>query len=258
MNFFPSYQRVATIILSGSLLGCTIGTPKPISNVVTKNIASSRIVEKNYILGKQLEAYVGETIVRVKDYYLEESETLVATANANATASGLMISVNLENGRQYPVVGTWNLGGIEYSIVQASFASGPNQAGLLIREDGSIADRLLIMIGTNPNNYKALVANSAISVVPARTRLIRGKTSKVDSRRGGYINFELLFSGITGQSMNVLYREYSPDDVARTAFFQNLTYDRNASTIRFKGLRIQLHSVNNERLKFTVIEDSAL
>jgi hypothetical protein len=199
---------------------------------------------------------VGEPIVRVKDYYLAESETPVATANANAIASGWTIRVNLQNGREYPVVGTWNLKGTQYSVVQASFESGTsNKVGLLIREDGSIADRLLIMVADN--NYGAIVVNEVISVAPAGTRLIRGKKSKVDSQRGGYINFELIFTGITGQSMNVLYREYSPDDLARTAFFQNLTYDRNASTIRFKGLRLQIHSANNERMEYTVVEDSA-
>lgn len=255
MEFFHSYRLVSTIFIFGSLLGCTIGIPRPIPSEVPK-IVSSRIVKKNYSIGKPLKAYVGDPMVRVKDYYLDEIQTQVATVNTNAIASGWSIGVNLEKGRQYRVVGTWNLNGKQYTVVETLFNSNTaNKAGLLIREDGSIADRLLIMVANS--NYKAIVANEKISVSPAGTRLIRKKTSKVNSQRGGYINFELIFTGITGQSINVLYREYSPEDLARPAFYQNLTYDRNANTIRFKGLRIKLHSVDNERVEYTVEGDVA-
>jgi hypothetical protein len=67
--------------------------------------------------------------------------------------------------------------------------------------------------------------------------------------------YELIYSGKNDVSLNATYREYSSDDLARQAFFQNLTYQANAKQIRFKDFVIQIHNVTNEQITYTILED---
>jgi len=69
------------------------------------------------------------------------------------------------------------------------------------------------------------------------------------------ISCELIFAGKNNVSLNTTYKEYSYNDLARPAFFQNLTYQANAQQIRFKDFLIQIHDVTNEQITYTVLED---
>jgi hypothetical protein len=91
-------------------------------------------------------------------------------------------------------------------------------------------------------------------VEPGGVRMTRVTAEKVITSRG-YTNFELIYNGTANQAINLTYREYTPDDVARTAFYQNLTYDSKVESIRFRKLRIQIHSATNEEIDLTVLED---
>ena len=51
------------------------------------------------------------------------------------------------------------------------------------------------------------------------------------------------------------YREYSPNDRARTDFFQNLTYDSSSKIIRFKDYKIRIKEATNQSIKFVVLSD---
>jgi hypothetical protein len=53
----------------------------------------------------------------------------------------------------------------------------------------------------------------------------------------------------------MLYREYTPDNLARPAFYQNLTYPKDSSYVRFKQLKIKVNAVTNELIKYIVEED---
>ena len=56
----------------------------------------------------------------------------------------------------------------------------------------------------------------------------------------GFINYELLYTGSNASGINLTYREFSPEGLARVAFFQNLTYPADARSITFKQLRIRV------------------
>ena len=66
---------------------------------------------------------------------------------------------------------------------------------------------------------------------------------------------ELIYSGKNDISLNVTYREYTPDNLARTAFFQNITYQADAKQIRFKDFVIKIDDISNEKITYTVLED---
>ena len=80
--------------------------------------------------------------------------------------------------------------------------------------------------------------------------------TSIDKSRG-YDNFEIIYSGISNQNtLRTLYREYSSSDLARSDFFQELTYPLDKNVIRFKDIEIDLISVENDKVTFKVISDN--
>lgn len=74
----------------------------------------------------------------------------------------------------------------------------------------------------------------------------------------GSFKAELIYSGITKNTIHVTYREFIKD-LARPAFYQELRYDLNESNlITFRSLRIKVLKANNARIEFRVIDDGGL
>jgi hypothetical protein len=66
---------------------------------------------------------------------------------------------------------------------------------------------------------------------------------------------ELIYTGRSGNTINVSYREYLQDFV-RPAFFQELRYDLSQSDIIvFRNYRIQVLEANNEFMRYKVLAD---
>jgi len=66
---------------------------------------------------------------------------------------------------------------------------------------------------------------------------------------------ELIYSGKSGDTVNISYREYG-DDYARPAFAQELKYDlKSSKEIRFQNYRFSVLSADNSSIKFKVLGD---
>ena len=67
--------------------------------------------------------------------------------------------------------------------------------------------------------------------------------------------WELVYGGRSGDTINILYREYRRD-LARPAFFQNLTYDLSRSNdFAFKKHVIKVIAAGNSRIRFIVVSN---
>ena len=74
------------------------------------------------------------------------------------------------------------------------------------------------------------------------------------SAMGGF-RYELLYQGISGNVVSLLYREYV-DDLARPAFQQDLSYTlapAGATEVSFRGTRLRIHSADNNRIRYEVL-----
>ena len=78
---------------------------------------------------------------------------------------------------------------------------------------------------------------------------------ETNDTHAGDVNFEILFEGKTGTALNFLYREFTSEDMAKAAFFQNLTCPVDSKTFRFKKIRIGIVDVTDEKITYTVLED---
>lgn len=214
----------------------------------TDSPTSRREASKNYVVGKERSAYVGDAMVRVKDYLVTVSASPVAIPSENVTIGDSSVSARLEKGHRYPIVGNIIVDGMTLAVVEVVANTGL-KGGVLFDSSGKISNRAVV-----GQSGRYILALSTMTVTPPTARMIRGQDEKVDTR-AGYTNFELVYSGKSGNSLNILYREYTPDDLARSAFFQSLTYDVTTRVVRFKALKIEIKEANNEGVTYTVVDD---
>lgn len=67
--------------------------------------------------------------------------------------------------------------------------------------------------------------------------------------------YEIIYNGVENNTITLTYREFK-NDMARPAFFQNLKYDlKTSNTIRYKNFKLKIHSADNEKIIYTVLED---
>ena len=76
-------------------------------------------------------------------------------------------------------------------------------------------------------------------------------------KRTDHIREELIYSGIAGDIIKILYREgIDRERSTRPSFFQELSYDlKSSSIIVFKNFRIEVLSANNEGIRFVILKD---
>jgi len=248
LNFYAkelSVNRVKIFfMLSVSILaGCMTQMQKEESLVLdTQNIKT-----KNYVVGQASAVNVGEPLVKFQNYWVTRTEESVATVDRRVQIKGGPIEINLVPGRQYPVVGTMLDDGIKYTLVRVE--AGPL---LMISPSGGI--RTTIAGQPYPNSSEIVKVVWTMSVSDPGAIVTREKSMKIDSRRG-YENYELIYTGIGAGALNITYREFSPEGLARVAFFQNLTYPVGSSSISFKKYRIQILEATSERIRYIVLED---
>lgn len=198
---------------------------------------------KNYTLGERKTAFIGQEIIKVEKcdgfgkMIISEQGVVV---NGTYNRKDFQIHHNNIN----PIIGTILLDDKTYYVTKDS--SNYCLWGILVSDDGIIKKHTLYS-----HYYEQLYISDSIIINPDKvvysTSCIRNLPTA--------ISFDLIFAGKNDVSLNTTYKEYSYNDLARPAFFQNLTYQANAKQIRFKNFLIQIHNVTNEQITYTVLED---
>ena len=76
----------------------------------------------------------------------------------------------------------------------------------------------------------------------------------IDAATGGF-RYELLYQGISGAVVSLLYREFL-DNLARPAFQQDLTYtleQPGPTEVSFRGTRLRIYGANNNQIEYEVL-----
>jgi hypothetical protein len=207
---------------------------------------------KNYTIGQQITVNVGDPMIKFQDYELklETIESPVVTPERTVNLRGGVVNITLTAGQKYPVRGRMLVNGIDYVVVGTTDHPVHFRA-VLVKPDGTLHNRVAFY---NPNLGGLQLVFYTFTLSDPSTRIIRDTTQNVKSTKG-YQNFEILYSGINTNGLNLTYREFSPDGLARVAFFQNLSYEANAKTITFKSYRIAIERASSEAITFTVLAD---
>ena len=211
-----------------------------------QNLGSTRVLERNYTIGERKRAYVGQAIVKVKDYNVTRIRPSTMMASHDFSLSALTFTLRGNRGQEFNVVGETSVGDETFTALAVWY---PNLEGgiwmkVLVRDDGSVHRKVIANLG--------ITWTVSVSPVDLKFTATREKIAT----EAGYVNYELVYSGTDGQSLKIHYREYTGDSLARPAFYQELVYSVAEPTIRFRDVVIQVHAVTNESLEFTVQSDS--
>lgn len=240
-------KKIILISILLNLVGCAhqIQRDAPSTNPTT------HVFNKSYKIGEEKTVSVGESVIQVKDYYVTKYGTSVMTPSEDFRVDGTMLHEDFKFGQKLDVKGKVVLDNGQYSIVKFNGTDYAYQA-LLIKDDGTIHTK----IGAyNPQVGGLIPVIYTYTITPATAKMLREEQEKVVAEKG-YLNYEFLYNGSDKNSMHFTYREYSPEGLARTAFYQDLTYGANSKSIRFKGFRVNVIEANSEQIKFIVTEDS--
>jgi hypothetical protein len=231
-----------------SMLGLTACAQRPDALMpLSQQLASAPHVEKSYQLGEPQITYTGAHMVRVKQYVVRTSDVAVPNTSFSMSPPIPLGSFTGVGGQRYQIAGTALVKGETFYVIpiqKTGMIAGEGAA--LVRRDGSIFDHPLVTGG--------LMAPDRFTIDPPSVRFDIDEV-KDYSGRGGDNNFELVYSGIIGDNLSILYREYTDNDMARPAFSQELTYDKKASQIRFRNMLIKVSSATSEEIRFTVLSE---
>ena len=220
--------------------GCATIKPLSDSARVTKHIYN-----KNYRIGTPRSAYVGEEIIKVVDYYAVSKKTNKIKAlndfTVSVSANG---SYHANKGEVFNILGVVDENGFSQYVIM--FPGIKSQIKFCINSDGTISNRLI------GDMNQTLWLSPKVS--PSNAKLEVVSIEEIDTSKG-YINFELVYSGITGNNINILYREYTREGLAREAYYQNITYPINSKTIRFRNILLLINSLTAEQISYTVTQD---
>ena len=248
-------MRNITLSIIGALclLGCASA---PLQKQAWSVIEHDVVDDRNYTLGgNPITAPVGSPMIKRRKYEFKiiQYEGFVAPSNNVNIKWDTLLSggeYSFSKGQPLPV-SLSNDDGINYTVITSS--------GLVISPETKtlLPDREAVH---NDMTGKWWLRDSRWQVTPPDTKFLKSQKTQVQNS-GPYINYEIVYSGINGKTINLLYREYDREDFAKTAFFQNLSYtidDTEPTMIRFRDLEIKVTKAGNEGVEFTVIKDDSI
>ena len=95
---------------------------------------------------------------------------------------------------------------------------------------------------------------SGYEINPQYTKFTK-VSSVVPISDSGYINHELLYTGLGADGIHLLYREYTFENLARSAYSQNLVYPSDSQFIRFRSYKIKVVEKSSSEIKYIVEAD---
>jgi hypothetical protein len=225
------------------LAGCA--TIQPIQGAAAAADSIQHQVERNYTIGVPQSVFVGQPMVRVKDYYTRQVGGIVRPDRAFTLKLPPFLKMEIPAGEAMRVVGTTDRDGTRYRLLQiqrpeASFLR------FLLHPDGSFKGTALNAAGAR--------MGFGYTPDPADVKVLPDQDLEVVAGRG-MTNFELVYGGTTGDAIQVMYREYTAEDLARPAFSQQLVYSLATRSIRFRDIQIEVASADNEAIHYTVLAD---
>lgn len=243
---------LAALTVMIALSGCGSPIRPPTPEEWQAGTTTRRIVDRNYELGNERAAFVGESVIRVKDYH-ETTDSIGAAVSTSAPVELFMVPFGPRV--TFPAqTGLVFAGKVTDAGETYDAYAWPHPAyrmyPVLLRGDGTFSGLLYNTTARRPFP----VDGSFIRATPVLPSFSKAPMTRTQSA-AGYTNFEIVYSGATRDAVLLLYREYTADDMARPAFTQQLTYERASETLRFRNIVLRVVEVTGERLRYVVVAD---
>jgi len=210
---------------------------------------TKHISQKNYTIGQDKIAYVGEPLIIFKDYLVLESGAMLQASNSFTIAGGLLdVAVNVSGSQEqkFSIVGSIDVEGVKCNAIEIP----GSRLVFGIKPDGTFSG-----VAASFDYWTSPIKGPNIyTITPPDTRFVLCKMQRA-LEGVPYTNIELIYSGLSDSTIHLLYREYTLDNLIRPSFTQELLYPSSAETIRFQNFKISVNSVSGEKIIYSVLED---
>lgn len=238
-------KRYLYLLVFISLVGCA--TKIQFDTYNSRKFIESKIVEdKNYVINIENTAYVGQPIIKVKDYVVNTYSTNKMVASSDFKIIPLAGELGIgSSSDEYDVIGSLTLEGQSFTAIDFKYVNQYLDIALLIDSNGKPYKKLL-----NTN----IVFGKDMTFEPEDLTFSYIEKDEINASEG-YQNYEIIYSGSDDEKIYLTYREFTQDNLAKPSFYQDLTYSKNSSNIRFRDLQIRIGSATNEYIKYSVTND---
>ena len=234
-------NRLWIVLLCAAAGGCASVEP-----LASAPPPSEHEVERSYEIGKLESVHVGEPLLKVRDYFVQHpQETLVRADKSFRMLMPPVIHADVAQGAAARIVGTTQRNGKTYRLVILP-DSGASNLRMLLNDDGSFE-------GSAINNFNTEMGFS-YRPDPPDARMVADPATAID-RSKAYTNFELVYGGAAGDSIQLLYRENVPDGSACVATTQPFVYSASSKHIRFRDIQIDVREATNDRIAYVITAD---
>lgn len=250
-NIVMAWKRTSLVVVISSIAIISGCSQKITRVLVSSHIASEQRFERNYELGQKMTAYVGQPVIKVKDYKVDRFMKNAMRATVDYTISGGGVTFAGYKDEDLEVEGETVINGTTYTVLNSPWSKSGGHADLLIKPDGTVHNKILTAASQSSKHGAPVFAYDAH---PDDLRFERVEEEQINVS-SGYVNYELIYGGTDGESIKITYREYTSEDMARSAFFQDLVYEKGQSQIRFRDTVLAVHEATNQEIVYTVISD---
>jgi len=237
-------MRPLLVLCTAIFLGGCVSSVD-LSHHPTSNIEV--IDDKNYSVGVPHKIFVGEKVISRKSYKAAVRENFYKSENDFTLRGGVAGVTRLDfkgyAGEDLEVGGFNEKGNPVLMIPNNQFMFG-------IDSDGKWDNTLM-----SNSFWTSPIGSGAPYTMTPKDTIFRKATSTTPVSELGYVNHELVFTGIGANGITLLYREYTFENIARTAFKQELVYPTTATELRFRNYLINVESASSSEMTFTVLEE---
>jgi len=206
-------------------------------------VRSEAVFETNYEIGEPQEVYVGEAMIRFRELRRDIYSSDRVTILNDFSVQGLGQQVRYRRGSTYPYGGVTQVNGAEFDFFI------DNGRGMIFNATGQLQDIALIGVPRYAPRFSDPI------IVPNGDGFVGREEVEDDQIEPDGANYEIVYSGLDGDTLRMTYREYTEGNMARSAFFQALSYPVSSPSIRFRDLVISVDSATSESIRFNVISD---
>ena len=225
---------------------------------------------KSYELNSSSEKFVGEAIVKATDYYSVTKTLPQLVPNKDFAIIGRhdqpkILLTKKEEELRWVFKANANepirIAGMhkEHYLIPSIYippkkllgTTYPGATLFAMIKDGEFANHCCVLNGRQVAEFGSL---HKFTIEPEDVRFKLEEKKEVDATKG-FLNFEIVYSGMDDNGLKFLYREYTKDDLAKPAFYQELTYPSKAKQFRFRKIKVEIEEATSEKIRYKVLED---
>jgi len=236
-------KKVITILFASVFF---VGCSSPAKNWVRTTTHTEIKEFKSYELDQIITTVVGNPMIhsnytKGQDYYKASTPNVIAWGNRDISTSN---NAGEKAKWQPKYIYPGNDG--DYVLTSRSYY---NEAiGIITNKDGTIPKNPVMRIDQKGSEKR-------YPITPYTKDLF--KLNFMPEKTNNTHNYELIYSGKSNSTINVVYREYV-GRVIKNGFMQNLSYDLSESNIiQFKSTKIKILKATNMDITFKVLSSGS-